>query len=80
MEYGYVAIIPSILKKVLEDSGYDMNEVLNAWKRNNYIKHDKNKNTSCVRFNENRTRCVLLDMKKGIETEIFDDEQVELPF
>lgn len=80
MEDGYVAIIPSVLKKVLDENGYDMNEVLNAWKREYYIRHDKSKNTCSVRFNGDRTRCVVLDMKKNIENEDYDEEQVELPF
>ena len=38
MENGFVAIIPGAMKKVLEDNGYDKNEVLNAWKRKGYIR------------------------------------------
>ena len=41
MTYGYIAIIPSVLKKVLEDDGYDFNEVLKAWRKRDYVKHDE---------------------------------------
>lgn len=79
MSYGYIAIIPSILKKVLEDSGYDFYEVLKAWKKKDYIKCDKGKNTLVVRMNGGRSRCVVLDMKKDIENEDIDEEEL-LPF
>lgn len=79
MNYGYIAIIPSVLKRILEDSGYDMNEVLKAWKRKNYIKTEEGKNTVLVRINENRTRCVVLDIKKDIENENTEEEEI-LPF
>lgn len=80
MEYGYISIVPSVLKKVLETNGYDMNEVLNAWKRKNYIKCDKDKNTKLVRLNGDRTRCVVLDMKKDIENEDIVEGDMILPF
>ena len=80
MDYGYIAIIPSVLKKVLETNGYDMNEVLNAWNRKNFIKHEKCKNSLSLRLNGNKTRCIVLDMKKDIETEEPDEEDMILPF
>ena len=80
MTYGYIAIIPSILKKVLEDDGYDFNEVLKAWRKRDYVKHDEGKNTMSVRINGGRTRCVVLDMKKDIENEELDEEEMILPF
>lgn len=76
---GFVAILPVALKKVLEENGYDKNEVLNAWKRKNYISCDKNKNTKNVRVNGTQTRCVVLDMEKNIENTILN-ENFELPF
>lgn len=79
MTYGYIAIIPSALKKVLEDNGYDFNEVLKAWRKKEYIKHEESKNTLIVRINGGRTRCVVLDMKKNIENEE-DAEELILPF
>ena len=78
MQLGYVAILPAILRKVLDENGYDYFEVLNAWKRKGYIKHDKNNNTQVVRLNGNRIRCVVLDIKKGYEE--YDQEEFPLPF
>ena len=77
MKDGLIAIIPSILKKVLEDNGYDYNEVLKAWNKRNYIKHEKNKNTLGVRINGPKTNCVVLDMNKDEETE---SEEEIMPF
>ena len=79
MSYGYISIIPSVLKKVLEDNGYDFNEVLKAWRKKDYIKHDENKNTLSVRLNGAKTRCIVLDMKRDIENEE-DEEKMILPF
>lgn len=78
MKFGYVAILPKSLRKVLSECGYDYFEVLNAWKRKGYIKYDKNNNTQVVRLNGNRIRCVVLDMKRGIEEE--EQEEILLPF
>lgn len=80
MNNGFVAIIPSILKKVLEDNGFDKNEVLNAWKRNNYISCDRGKNTKNVRINGVQNRCVVLDMQRNIEYLDNDFDNMELPF
>ena len=79
MRFGYVAIIPSILRKVLQDNGYDMNEVLNAWKRKGYIRHEKNRNMLSVLINKTNSRCVVLDMKRNI-TEDNDEDDDFLPF
>lgn len=78
MKLGYVAILPAILRRVLDENGYDYFEVLNAWKRKGYIKYDKNNNTQVVRLNGNRIRCVVLDIKKGYEE--YDQEEFPLPF
>lgn len=80
MKFGNVAIIPSVLRKVLQDNGYDFNEVLNAWKRKDYIKHEKNRNTLTVKINDSRIKCIVLDMKKDIEEETEDEEDIILPF
>lgn len=80
MQYNYIAIISSVLNRVLEENGYDFNEVLKAWNRKDYIKHEKGKNTLLVRINKTRTRCVVLDMKKDSETEITSPEEILLPF
>ena len=80
MNNGFIAIIPSILKKVLEENGFDKNEVLNAWKRNNYISCDKGKNTKNVRINGTQNRCIVLDMQKNIEYINGDLDNYEIPF
>lgn len=80
MKYGYLAIIPSVLKKTLEENSYDFNEVINAWKRKDYIKHEKNRNTLTVIINNSKTKCIVLDMKKDIEDETETTEEDLLPF
>lgn len=84
MQHGYLAIIPSVLAKVLEEDGYDYKEVINAWKRKNYLKHEREKNLLTVRINNARTKCIVLDMKKSIydSEEETEEEQEEnfLPF
>ena len=80
MTYGFVAIIPSALRKVLDDNGFDMNEVLKAWKRKDYIKHEDNRNTILVRINEQRIRCIVLDTRKGDEPATSETEEMILPF
>lgn len=65
MQYGYIAIIPTVLSRVLEENGYDTNEVLKAWKRKDYIKAEKDRNTLSVRINGNKTKCVVLDLKRN---------------
>lgn len=84
MASGFVAIIPSVLKKVLENNGYDKTEVLNAWKRNNYLSCEKGKNTKNVRINGTLNRCIVLNMQKNIN--YVEDEEAqqmlldEMPF
>ena len=79
MRFGYLAIIPSVLKKVLEENSYDFNEVINAWKRKEYIKHEKSRNTLTVIINDSKTKCIVLDMKKDIEDEDCTEDEL-LPF
>jgi hypothetical protein len=76
MSNGYVAIVPTILKKVLEDNGYDCNEVLKAWNKKDYIKHDKGKNTSTVRLNGGKARCIVLDINRDLD----ESEEEIMPF
>lgn len=78
MKFGYIAIVPMAIKKVLSDNGYDYFEVLNAWKRKGYLKCDRNSNTQVVRLNGNRIRCVVLDIRRGLEEEV--QEEFQLPF
>lgn len=84
MRFGFVAIIPSVLRKVLQDNGYDMNEVLNAWKRKGYIRHEKNRNLLSVAINKTNSRCVVLNMNMNINKELEENDdyinQEILPF
>lgn len=83
-EDNYVAFIPTILKKKLEDGGFDYNEVLNAWRRKEYLKHSSNRNTISVRINGSVARCVLLNLNYNEDDEIEetnnDIQEDELPF
>ena len=79
MNNGFVAIIPSVLKRVLEENGFDKNEVLNAWKRKGYTSCYEKKNTKNIRINGVQTKCVVLDMEKNIESSIYE-EDYEMPF
>ena len=76
MPNGYIAIVPTTLRKILEDNGYDYNEVLKAWNKKDYIKHDKGKNTLTVRLNGGRARCVVLDINKNLG----EPEEEIMPF
>lgn len=81
MKDDYIAIIPSILNKALTENGYDYKEVINAWKRKDYIKHEINRNTITVKINGNNTKCIMLNLNKNF-SEKYDDiaEEIELPF
>lgn len=81
MRDGFIAIIPSVLRKVLTENGYDFNEVLNAWKRKNYVKHEKGRNTWTVQINGSNSKCIALDMFKESEVMKWEElEEVQLPF
>lgn len=81
MKDGFIAIIPSVLRKALQDNGYDMNEVLNAWKRKGYIRHEKNRNLLSVAINRTNSRCVVLNMNMNVDLNIEEnEEEVMLPF
>lgn len=79
MQDGYIAFIPGILKNKLEQNGYDYNEVVNAWKRKDYIRSDKDKrrNTKVVKIAQNSVRCIVLNLRMEEED---DDEEMEMPF
>lgn len=73
INFGYLAIIPTILKNELESHGFDAHEVINAWKRKGYLKHESNRNTWTVQINDTKTKCVVLNLRKDN-----DDEKDEL--
>lgn len=81
MRDGYLAIIPTVLRNTLQDNGYDFNEVLNAWKRKDYLKHEKNRNTLTVQINRTKVKCVVLNLRKDILEEDDNEEDNDiLPF
>lgn len=81
MREGYLAIIPTVLKNTLQDNGYDFNEVLNAWKRKDYLKHEKNRNTLTVQINRTKVKCVVLNLRKDVLEEDSDEKNDDiLPF
>lgn len=84
-----VAFISSILKDKLEDGGFDYNEVINAWRRKEYLKHSKDRNTLTVRINDTVVRCIVLKLETSETSEetveentdnIIDWTQTDLPF
>lgn len=81
IEKNKIAILPFVLKKQLSDSGYDPNEVINAWKRKGYLDREKNKNTKKVRINGEPVNCIVVNFKDD-DDEIEDEdlENLELPF
>ena len=89
IEESQVAFIPSILKDKLEDGGFDYNEVINAWRRKDYLRHSKNRSTLTVRINNSVVRCVVLNLKESdateemveeIESNVKDLNDDDLPF
>lgn len=80
MKYGCLAIIPSVLRKVLQENGYDFAEVLNAWKRKEFVKHEKGRNTLTVNIGEDKVKCVVLYITKNIEDIEEDYSEDFLPF
>ena len=81
IEKNKIAILPFVLKKQLSDSGYDPNEVINAWKRKGYLDREKNKNTKKVRINGEPVNCIVVNFKDD-DDEIEDEdlEEMEMPF
>lgn len=77
MGNGFISFIPKALRDVLQDNGYDYKEVISAWNRKGYIKHERGRNTSNTRINGVQTRCIILDIKKDLESDYNADE---LPF
>ena len=83
----YVAFIVKNLKEVLNDNGFDFEQVIRAWNRKGYTKCDRNKNQKNVRINGEVSKCIVLNMNR--DTEMKDeydydlynyDEKMELPF
>lgn len=73
-----IAFIPTILKNKLNDSGFDANEIINAWKRKGYLDYQQKKNTKVIRIDGVLTRCIVLKLKE--DEEEFEEEVEEMPF
>ena len=71
-----IAFIPTILKNKLNDSGFDANEIINAWKRKGYLDYQQKKNTKVIRIDGVLTRCIVLKLKEDED----DEETDEMPF
>lgn len=86
MDERYVAFIPMVLKKTLEDHGFDYKEVVTAWKRGEYTRCDDGRLVKGVKINGIVNRCVVLNMLKDGDLKNYDeitfDEngEIELPF
>jgi uncharacterized protein (DUF927 family) len=84
---GYMAFLIQPLKKVLEDNGFDYEQIIRVWKRKGYTKCDKGKNQKNVRILGNgTTKCIMLNMEINNEVDVDDEENdldlenMELPF
>lgn len=75
-----VAFISTILKKKLEDNGFDSNETINAWKRKEYICFSTNRNTKKVRINGKPINCVILRFKDDDDEDFENEGLDEMPF
>ena len=73
-----IAFIPTILKNKLNDSGFDANEIINAWKRKGYLDYQQKKNTKVIRIDGVLTRCIVLKLKEDEDED--DEETDEMPF
>ena len=82
IEKNKIAILPFVLKKQLSDSGYDPNEVINAWKRKEYLDRERNKNTKKVRINGEPVSCIVVNFKDDDEDNDIEEnlEEMEMPF
>ena len=75
-----IAILPFLLKKQLLDNGYDSDEIIKAWKRNNYLDCERNKNTKKVRINGEPVNCIVLNFRDEDDFENEEIENLEMPF
>lgn len=82
IEQNQIAFISTILKKKLEDNGFDSNETINAWNRKGYLACQESRNTKNVKINGNAIRCVVLNFRdeEDCEYEARAIENMEMPF
>lgn len=73
---GYIAFLIQPLKKLLEDNGFDYEQIIRVWKRKGYTKCDKGKNQKNVRVLGNgTTKCIMLNMQ--MNNEVDEEEEYE---
>lgn len=80
IEDNKIAFIPAILKNKLNENGFDSNEIIKAWKRNDYIDCERNKNTKKVRINGEPINCIVLNFRDEDDFENEEIENLEMPF
>ena len=82
IEDNKIGFIVSVLKKKLLDNGYDPNEIINAWKRKDYLDREKGKNTKKVRINGELVSCIVVNFKDDDEDNDIEEnlEEMEMPF
>lgn len=84
---GYIAFLIQPLKKVLEENGFDYEQIISVWKRKGYTKCDKGKNQKNVKIlGKGITKCIMLNMQLNNEIDEDDEEydfdlsNIVLPF
>jgi uncharacterized protein (DUF927 family) len=74
---GYVAFMAKNLREVLNDNGFDFEQITKSWARKGYTKCDKGKNQKNVRINGVISKCVVLNMNLNSEIE---EEIIPIPY
>ena len=84
---GYVAFIIEPLRSLLNNNGFDFEQITRAWNRKGYTECDKGRNQKAIRGINSTVpiKCVVLNMNKTDEIEedidLYDmSEDMELPF
>ena len=84
---GYVAFIVEPLRSLLNNNGFDFEQITRAWNRKGYTECDKGRNQKAIRGINSTVpiKCVVLNMNKTDEIEedidLYDmSEDMELPF
>ena len=73
IEDNHIQIFPNILKKVLDDGGFNYNRVLKDWGMLGWIEQQNNKNSSVVKWFGKSKR--VIKIKKNISGDMKDDDE-----
>ena len=73
IEDDHIQIFPNILKKVLDDGGFNYNRVLKDWGMLGWIEQQNNKNSSVVKWFGKSKR--VIKIKKNISGDMKDDKE-----